>query len=86
MEISKTSSDMAISSDNDKASMELTLSNINALKDLPQAFDFAIYNEIPIDGLDTIEEMEERFIMHLKKEKGKKRKLKVPIAIYQCFF
>lgn len=82
MEISETSSDMAISPDYNETSMKLTSSNINALEDLPQADDFAFYNGIPIDGLETVEEMKERFIMHLKKEKGKKRKLKVPIAIY----
>lgn len=57
--------------------MELTLSNIEALDDLSQADDFAICNEIPVDGLETLEEMKERYILHFKKGKRRNRKMKV---------
>ncbi|XP_045165820.2 uncharacterized protein LOC123529516 isoform X2 [Mercenaria mercenaria] len=57
--------------------MELTLKNIEDLQDILEADDFANSNSIPIDGIETLEELKERFILHLKKYSGKNRKVKI---------
>lgn len=61
--------------------MECTLNNINELDDVIEAYEFADSNDIPIDRLDTLDELRERFILHLRKSKGKNRKLKVILML-----
>ncbi|KAL4226499.1 hypothetical protein ACF0H5_014484 [Mactra antiquata] len=62
-------------------SVETVLDQINDLDDIMDVFDYAEANDIVIDGLDTVDEMKERFILHYWKNIGMKRKEEIEKTI-----
>jgi hypothetical protein len=83
MELQRQVSTSSSNGDDADEQMELTLNNITKLQGVFEAYEFADYNDIPIENIETLEELKERFIMHLKKSKGRNRKLKV--KLYQKY-
>lgn len=66
-----------------EALKRLTVENVLALNDLHDVFEFSIEHDINIDKLETIEECQERFLLHIEKEKcGITKKHQVKKILY----